>query len=296
MVRTVWRERQQYQVAHVAVFSGPAFLWAEAACATLRAANRPYVLTLHGGNLPVFSRRWPGRVRRLLHSAAAVTTPSRYLLERMAAFRADLRLVPNGIDTCVFGFRLRERPRPALVWLRAFHRIYNPALAPSVLAALVPEVPDACLTMIGPDRGDGSLCQAETHAAKLGVAGRVTFLGAVPWHQVATRLNQSDVFLNTTSVDNTPLSVLEAMACGLCVVSTNVGGMPALIEDGRSGLLVPPNDVEAMAGAVRRIYREPDLAAALSRQARARAEQFDWTVVLPQWFSLLDTVVPPRAA
>src|SRR5207244_1457312 len=78
MLRTVWRERRSYDVAQVDVFSGRAFLQAEAVCATLRLVNKPYVLTLHGGNLPVFARQWPRRVRNLLHSAAAVTVPSRY--------------------------------------------------------------------------------------------------------------------------------------------------------------------------------------------------------------------------
>ena len=76
MVRTAWRERRTYDVAQVDVFSGRAFLQAEAVCATLRLVNKPYVLTLHGGNLPVFARRWPRRVRNLLRSAAAVTVPS----------------------------------------------------------------------------------------------------------------------------------------------------------------------------------------------------------------------------
>ncbi len=74
MVGTAWRQRDRYDVAQVDVFSGPAFFWAEAVCGTLRMARKPYVLTLHGGNLPLFSRRRQARVRRLLRSAAAVTT------------------------------------------------------------------------------------------------------------------------------------------------------------------------------------------------------------------------------
>src|SRR4051812_7377793 len=83
MVSTVWRQRRRYAVAHVDVFSGPAFFWAEAVCAALAVAGKPYILTMHGGSLPRFASRRPGRVRRLLRSAAAVTTPSRYLLETL---------------------------------------------------------------------------------------------------------------------------------------------------------------------------------------------------------------------
>ncbi|MGQ9569189.1 MAG: glycosyltransferase, partial [Anaerolineae bacterium] len=120
MVRTAWARRHDYDVAHVEVYSGPAFLWAEAVCAVLRRAGKSYILTLHGGNLPAFARRWPGRVRRLLASAVAVTTPSRYLLDKMAPYRGDLLLIPNPLDISRYPFRLRTHARPQLIWLRAF--------------------------------------------------------------------------------------------------------------------------------------------------------------------------------
>jgi Glycosyltransferase len=93
--------------------------------------------------------------------------------------------------------------------------------------------------------------------------------------------------LNTSRVDNTPVSVLEAMACGLCVVSTNVGGISYLLEDGHDALLVPSNDPSAMAAAVHRILVEPSLAKHLSYNARKKSEQFDWSNILPQWEALL---------
>jgi len=80
------------------------------------------------------------------------------------------------------------------------------------------------------------------------------------------------------------------MACGLCVVSTDVGGMPYLVENGEQALLVPPNDAAAMAGAVRRVLTEPGLAEKLSRAGRARAEEFDWSRVLPEWQKLLGSL------
>jgi len=101
---------------------------------------------------------------------------------------------------------------------------------------------------------------------------------------------KGDIFLNTTNVDNAPVTVLEAMASGLCVVSTNVGGIPYMLEDEQDALLVPPDDAEAMAAAVRRVLTEPRLAESLSRNARHKAERSDWAVVLPQWETLLAAV------
>jgi glycosyltransferase involved in cell wall biosynthesis len=103
-------------------------------------------------------------------------------------------------------------------------------------------------------------------------------------------MNKGDIFLNTTHVDNTPVSVLEAMACGLCVVSTNVGGIPYLLEDEYDDLLVTSDDPVAMTTAVRRLLIEPGLAPRLSRNARQKAEQFDWSNILPQWEALLTSV------
>jgi glycosyltransferase involved in cell wall biosynthesis len=105
--------------------------------------------------------------------------------------------------------------------------------------------------------------------------------------EVPERLAAADIFLNTTDVDNTPVSVIEAMACGLCIVSTDVGGIPYLLRDGYNALLVRPDDAAGMAKAVRRILRDPELSASLSVNARRTAEQFDWSVTLPKWDHLL---------
>ena len=115
MVATTWHARQRYGVAWVDVFSGPAFVWAEAVCWT-SARRKPYVLMLRGGSLPDFASRWPGRVRALLNSAASVLVPSGYLFDHMRRYRADLRLVPNALHWVESSpFRLRRRPLPALV-------------------------------------------------------------------------------------------------------------------------------------------------------------------------------------
>ncbi|MGA3294927.1 MAG: glycosyltransferase [Candidatus Acidiferrales bacterium] len=296
MLSTCWSERGRYQVAAVDVYSGMAFGWAEAVCWTLRKAGKPYVLTLHGGRLPEFSASRPARVRRLLASAVAVTAPSKYLTERMRPYRDDLLLIPNAIDLDSYPFKLRRGAASRLIWLRAFHEIYNPVLAVRVLSRLARELPEIHLTMIGPDKGDGSLQRARQEAESLGVSANVTFLGAVPKQQVPEKLADADIFLNTSNVDNTPVSVMEAMACGLCIVSTNVGGVPYLLDDGNDALLVPPNDAGAMAQAVRRILARSDLAQHLSVQARRNAEQFNWTAVTPQWDRLLRSVAEVGSA
>jgi len=287
MTSTVWQTRNTYHAAQVNVFSGWAFFWAEVVCILLKHLNKPFILTLHGGKLPEFATRWPRRVQRLLRSAAGVTTPSHYLFDQMRPYRADLQLLPDALDLNKYHFKPRLRPQPHLIWLRAFHYVYNPQLALHVLALLADTFSDIRLTMLGPDKGDGSLQSTKQTAIALEVIGRLELTGSIIKTEVPAWLNAGDIFLNTTNADNNPMSVIEAMACGLCVVSTNVGGIPYLLEHEQDALLVPPNNPQAMAAAVRRILTEPGLAERLSRNARRKVEQFNWTAILPQWEAIL---------
>lgn len=288
---SVWRQRSRYKIAQVDVYSGPSFVWAELVCLALRRAKKPYILTLHGGNLPSFAQRYGKRVRRLLQSADAVTTPSAYLFEQMRVYRQGLVLLPNSLELGKYKFRHRDCPEPNLVWLRAFHNIYNPSLAVKVVAVLADDCPSVKLVMIGPDKKDGSFDVARNWATKLGVLDRITFAGAVAKSTIPEWMNQGDILLNTPRIDNTPVSILEAMACGVCIVSTKVGGIPYLIADECDGLLVRENDEMAMATAVRRLMREAGVAGRLSRNGRQKVEQFDWSSVLPQWERLFSDVV-----
>ena len=145
--------------------------------------------------------------------------------------------------------------------------------------------------MIGPDRGDGSLQEMKQTAKELGVANRILLPGRISKSEVTEWMSGADIFLNTTHVDNTPISVLEAMACGVCVVSTNVGGIPYLLDHEHDALLVPSDDPVAMATAIRRLLCEPRLSERLSRNARQKVKQFDWSVIFPQWEELLASII-----
>ncbi len=283
MLASVISYRKKYQISYIEVYSGLAFFWAELVCLILTLLQKPYVLTLHGGNLPNFAGHWPERVKRLLKGAMVVTAPSRYLQEQMGSYCENIVLIPNPLDIEKYAFRLRSKPGLHLIWLRAFHKIYNPQMAPLVVASLHASYPEVTLTMIGPDKGDGSFQETQEIIEKLGLKNNIKIIPGVPKSQIPFYLEQADIFINTTNIDNTPVTVLEAMACGLCIVSTNVGGLPYLLDDGQDAVLVPPNDPKAMASAVKYIFTESGLIGRLSYNARKKAEQFDWLEILPQW-------------
>lgn len=291
MLWTTFSRRRSYQAAYIEVYSGAAFLWAEMVCALLNVLQKPYILALHGGDLPVFANHSPKRIKYLFEGAKKIIAPSRYLQEKMKFYRTDIDLIPNPLDLEKYLFHIRSKPRPHLVWLRAFHNIYNPQMTPKVIEYLRVSFPDISLTMIGPDKGDGALQETLAEIERLGVQKNIKIIPGIPKKEVPERLSKFDVFINTTNADNTPVSVLEALACGLCVVSTNVGGIPYLLQDGVDALLVPPDDPQAMAESILHLLREPELAEHLSRNARKKAEQFDWSVILPQLEALFSEVI-----
>jgi glycosyltransferase involved in cell wall biosynthesis len=125
----------------------------------------------------------------------------------------------------------------------------------------------------------------------LGVSANLQIVGHIAHSEVPRWLDQADIFINTSNYDTAPRSLLEAMANGLCVVSTNVGGIPFLADNNVEALLVNPNDPEAMALAVKQILQNPVLAIKLSRNARHRAEQSDWSAILPKWDELFSELI-----
>ncbi|MCL5734681.1 MAG: glycosyltransferase family 4 protein [Actinobacteria bacterium] len=290
MVGTALLSRRRYRLAQVDVYSGPAFIWAEIVTAVLSLLRCPYILTLHSGALPEFAERHPKRVSRLLRSAAAVTSPSSFLQRQLGDFRSDIRVIRNGLYLDRYPARMVSPARPKLVWIRAFEDRYNPLLALQVAKRLSDDNRDVELLMAGPNRGGITATQVANEAERLGLKDRVKIRGAVPKELVPSVLQEGDIFLNTTNVDNAPVIVVEAMACGSCVVSTDAGGVPDLVTDGEDSLLVPCDDAEAMAHAVARILDDPDLARMLSTGAREKAEDYAWDRVLSGWEDLLTQV------
>jgi glycosyltransferase involved in cell wall biosynthesis len=295
MLLKALRNRNAFAVAHVEVYSGPAFLWAEAVCALLGWLGRPYILTLHGGALPDFAARRARRVRRLLSSADLVTAPSKFLVKRLAHCRKDILVVPNALDLNKYQNSKCAASTRRLIWLRSFHSIYNPQMAVDVLRLVRQEFPDAHLTMVGPDEGDGSFAATCKRAEKLLLSDAITFSGAVPKAEVPRWLAQAAVLINTSKIDNAPVSVIEAMAAGLNIVSTNAGGISELVEDGQTGLLVEVADANAMAARVCELFRNPSLAQQMAGRGQRQAAAYDWGHILPQWERLLDSIAGRQA-
>lgn len=269
----------------VEVYSGRAFRWAEFTVLLCRFFRKPFVLWLHGGNLPAWSQENRPRVSALFKRAAKIVTPSKYLAEELRGFGGEIVCLPNGIRVADYRGLSEQNNTMRMGWLRAFHEIYAPAMAVETLAVLAKEFPGLELHMAGPDKG--LLLKVQQFARKLGVEDKILFSGKLSRYEVPEFLGQCGIYLNTTKFESFGMAVMEAAASGLCIVSSAVGEIPYLWKDGEDALLVPSGDVKAMAFAVRRLILEPDLASRLSRRAREKAVNYDWSRILPLWEQLI---------
>lgn len=245
-----------------------------------------YVPVLHGGNLPERLVKSRNTSWKLFNGAKTNIAPSLYLMERFKAEGySNLTHIPNIIDLQAYPFKSRKEIRPKLLWVRSFAEIYNPELAIRVLEYLIDQGLDAELCMVGPEK-DGSLQKCKNLAEKNQLP--VTFTGKLEKKQWVELSKDYDLFINTTNFDNMPVSVIEAMALGLPVVSTNVGGIPYLLEDKVNALLVPPGDEVLFANAIVELLNNPEMTDMLVRNARKLVEKFDWEVVKQSWIEVLN--------
>lgn len=285
MMWSVIRYRKQVSYILIDTYSTKAFWYAFVCSQLARVFNINYIPILHGGDLPNRLKNNPKICRMVFANAYQNVAPSGYLKQvyESAGF-TNVVHIPNSIEIKKYKFKERKEFAPKLLWVRAFATIYNPEMAIKVLFELQRKYPNATLTMVGPDK-DGSLQTTKAFADYTNC--KVNFTGQLAkedWWQLAS---EHDIFINTTHFDNTPISVMEAMALGLPVVSTNVGGIPYLLTDKENALLVSDNDDRAMTVAILNLLNDKVRANQLAKNARTFIEQMDWQVVKQSWISLL---------
>lgn len=225
--------------------------------------------------------------RRLARRADFLTSVSREGLKEMLAAlpgeKAKVRWIANGAD-----FEKSRRPSGAKPFGRPF------ALSVARLAAykgtdiLLMAFALAAdqgfdLALCGPDQTGGRLAR---FAARLGLKGRVHFLGKAAPARVSRLLEQCLFFVLPSRRENMPMALLEAMAAGKAAVASSAGGVPEVIAHGKNGLLIEPENVRALAAAMKRLARNAGLRRRLGRSAISRALRFKWPAVAAQYRAL----------
>ncbi|HWF87002.1 MAG TPA: glycosyltransferase family 4 protein [Vicinamibacterales bacterium] len=284
------RELRGADVVHVFSASYASFLLAPLpAILAARLLGRPIVLNYRSGEAPDHLSRSP-LARATIARVDKNVVPSRFLVDVFGTFGIGAEVIPNLVDLERFRFRTREPLRPRLVSTRNFDSLYNVACTVRAFRLVQNRWPDATLTLVGAGRDEASL---RTLVAALGLR-HVTFAGRVKPDEIAAFYAAHDIYVQSPNIDNMPTSILEAYASGLPVVSTDAGGVPAILTHGVHGLLAPINDDTTLAAHVLRLLDEPALAAQLARAAFATCQAYTWGFVRERWLQAYRDVVKGR--
>jgi len=278
-------------VVHVFSASYSSFLLAPLpAMAVARALGRPVVLNYRSGQAPDHLRR-SSIARSAIASADLNVVPSTFLVDVFKGFGIDATIIPNIVDLERFRYRERIPLRPRLVSTRNFESLYNVETTLRAFRIVQNRWPDASLTLVGGGPGEAGL---RALADRLGLQ-HVTFAGRARPDQIADAYAANDIYIQSPDIDNMPTSVLEAFASGLPVVSTRAGGVPAILTDGRHGLLAPCGDHEALARQVLKLLDDPALAGALVRAAFASCQTCTWSSVRERWLDAYRSAIAAKA-
>lgn len=284
------RHLRRTDIAHVSSASYWSFLLAPLPAMMMgRLFGKPVVLNYHSGEAADHLGNWGLFIHPWLALADEIVVPSEYLQQVFASYGYRTRVIHNTVETSLFKYRVRRPLRPRLLSIRSFEWYYGVDHTIRAFALVKQHCPEATLDIAGAGSQEAELRQL---AGSMGVSG-VRFLGPVASSAMPSLHDRADILLNSSLIDNQPLSILEAMASGLPVVSTGVGDIVNMIEDGVSGTIVPEKNPAAMAAAVERLLENPDRARAMAACAYHRLDRYSWTRVGGQWSALYAGLLPP---
>jgi colanic acid/amylovoran biosynthesis glycosyltransferase len=268
------------------VFSTKAFYYAYFSAIVAKTLNLPYVLILHGGDLPKRYSNNPNLSFLLLKNALRIISPSEYLaVQTFNSFSLKVIIIPNKLDVILNTDDIKDMYK--IFWVRSISPIYNPEMAIDVLHELVKMDKRFHLTMIGPGSKD-NLKSLNLKILNSKLQNNICLKGKMSrqdWHFESKNVG---IFINTSNIDNTPSSVLEAFFLNMVIVSTNVGGMPYLIKHNYNGILVPIGDAKIMANEIFKLSKDFGKCNHLRSNALLEVnKKYTSEVILNKWKNLL---------
>lgn len=290
----LWSTAGRADLFHVMANSGWAWHLCTAPAVWIGRMRRvPVIINYRGGAAEQFFKRSLSRVAPTMRMANRVIVPSQFLQEVFARFGFPAEVIPNVIDLDRFASKpLKHRhscPNPHLIVTRNLEAIYDIPTALRAFAIIVRSKPGARMTIAGTGPEEASLVEL---CRELGVRGSVKFAGRLDNDGIEDLYEHADVFVNSSLVDNMPNSILEALASGVPVVSSDVGGIPFMVEHDRTAVLVHPRDPHAMARAVLDLIDDPVRSERLARAGRAAVQTYGWFNVRSRLFAVYRAFVP----
>jgi L-malate glycosyltransferase len=286
MVFSIFKHRKQLDFMLIDTYSTAAFWYAFIGSQLARMLKINYIPILHGGDLPNRLSKYPRLCQLIFKNAYLNVAPSSYLKHHFKLHGLEnVEVIPNSIEIAKYQYQKREILKPNLLWVRSFASIYNPQMAVAVLLELQKKYPNATLTMVGPEK-DGSLAATKKFAENKGV--NVNFTGKLSLTDWTNLAKGCDIFINTTHFDNTPVSVIEAMALGLPIVTTNVGGIPYLLRNNENAILIKDNQVDEMVNGIEKLLTQKEFSLELQANAYQLVQEYNWKSVFLKWRNILE--------
>ncbi|MDE3236309.1 MAG: glycosyltransferase family 4 protein [Bacteroidota bacterium] len=281
-VSTILIKAARYNIAIVPMYGSMRGKILEgAALFFLKLLRKKIILVLHGGSIPDKLKVNPAPFLKLMQRADIVVSPSTFIAQAVQPYGIDCRIIENVVKLDDYIFHKKELFRPKLFWMRTFEDVYNPLMAVHVFNLLYKKYPEASMVMAG--RDVGMLEQTKLLAKELGVLDQIDFPGYISLEQKNDYANDYDIYICTNTIDNAPVTIVEMMALGLPIVSTNAGGIPHLVKDGVDALLVDINNHEQMMNAINAIIQSNVFGKRLVQNARATAYKFGAYKVTEKW-------------
>ena len=291
MISKTVKHRKLCQLIIVDVFSTYALIFSCLVILLAKLLNIPYIPVFRGGYLFERYRKYPRIFIYLFFNARTIVCPSKYLKNCFDNKSDRIKVIPNYIDLKNYNFRIRKDIKPKILWVRSIHSIYNPEMAIHTLEKIKKTYSDAKLCMVGPVKDERVMEKMNKLIIRLNLQNNVSFSGQLSKTEWASISKNFDIFINTTDYDNNPVSLLEAMALWLPIVSTNVGGVPYLIDDNVTGLLVEPKKAEQMAEKINEIVSGNVDGYQIAKTAREQVSNYAKNEIIKQWFQTIDECI-----
>jgi len=273
----------KYDVIHVFSASYFSFVLAPTPAILIgKLYRRKVLLNYHSGEAEDHLRRWRRTAIPTIKLVDSVVVPSEYLVRVFASFRLKATAIYNLIDTSKFRFRERVPLRPVFLSNRNLESHYGVDRVLRAFALVQEKLPEASLTIAG----DGSQSRALKTLAEDLKLRNTRFIGQVAPFAIDDVYDAADIFMNGSEIDNQPLSILEAFSCGLPVVTTDAGGIPDIVEDGRTGMVVACGDYAELANRAMRLLNDPALTKQIVEQARQECLKYSWEAVRDAWMNV----------
>ena len=304
---------KHYDVLHIHCCSGWGFLPAVLGISVGRGLKKRIVLTYHGGGGEKFFEKHHKLLKHHLTRTDANIVLSGFLAKVFDKHQLPYSIIPNIIELDESHYRQRDVLKPHFICMRAHEPLYN---IPCILRALQKvltelslteksesirisqselkelsepisqteknELPEATLTLVGDGSQHETLMQM---ANEMGLKD-VIFTGRVDNSEIYKYLDHADIMLSAPTVDNMPVSILEGMNAGLLVISSNVGGVPYMVEDGKTGYLFPSDNSDALADLMIKAVRQQAESKNIIREAHQAVNTYRWENIKEQLYSI----------